>query len=91
MIKSFIFSLLIAIVSVAVIIGGEKVISKKDDTATPDFVLQKYEGVDLASEASSEDSSEYTLLLGKDGSVVNTVDTNVSLTVTDADNYLYNY
>ena len=94
MIKSFVFSFLIAAGFLSLVVATEGFVLADDKASVEEgqeFALIKDESITLASEEGEEnDSSDYTLLLGKDGSVADTATTTVDITITDP-NYSYEY
>lgn len=94
MIKSFLYSFIIAAVFITALISGESIFFTNAKEDSNNEVAQIKNGsVSLASEESSSDSDteDYTLLLGKDGSVVNSSQIVVTQTIYDSNNYSYQY
>lgn len=92
MIKSFVFSFLIAASFLSLVVMTEEYVLADDKTAVQEgqeFALIKGDSVSLASEG-GEETSDYPLLLGKDGTVADTAVTTVDITITDP-NYSYEY
>ena len=91
MIKSFILSFVIGITFVALLISGEQVFARKSSQESANLTLMNNGKVVFASEEDSYDTESNRLLLGKDGTVLDTSQTGVDLQIVDPDNYSYKY
>lgn len=80
----------------AALIGGQAMLSSDAKDAAPEneFALIRDNSVSLASDEGEESGvsmADYPLLLGKDGTVLDTATTEATLKIVESENFSYEY